>query len=226
MSNKKYSKLQKKLKKLNKKNKLLGKSSRNGSILSSIVKFTKTKSFVILLIVILVITGISLGTYFIIKKNSSNTDSNPPTTTKPTTTKPTTTKPTTTKPPTPPPPPNAGSTDKPSDNKPNGWIIGLIIALVLFVFIPITLSLFRFFYNNAFTAGAGAGAGTPPVLIHEFSELLGRAIIWLLNNMEFTLDWPNYLKILQPIYKIFKNIFLGLFFILFQIAKIIIDLSA
>ena len=44
MSNKKYSKLQKKLKKLNKKNKLLEKSSRNGSILSSIVKFTKTKS--------------------------------------------------------------------------------------------------------------------------------------------------------------------------------------
>mgnify|MGYP001434906674 CR=1 FL=1 len=218
MSNKKYSKLQKKLKKLNKKNKLLGKSSRNGSILSSIVKFTKTKSFVILLIVILVITGISLGTYFIIKKNSSNTDSNPPTTTKPTTTKPTTTKPTTTKPTTtkPPPPPNAGSTDKPSDNKPNGWIIGLIIALGLFVFIPITLSLFRYFYKDAFP-----GAGTPPIeyiyqKIIDFSELT------FIEGWE----WPGTVKYLEYFVRFIIGLIILLPYILSYIAKIIIGLSA
>ena len=221
MSNKKYSKIKKKLKKLNKKNKLLEKSSRNGSILSSIVKFTKTKSFVILLIVILVITGISLGTYFIIKKNSSNTDSNPPTTTKTTTTKPTTTKPTTTKPTTtkPPPPPNAGSTDKPSDNKPNVWIIALICLLVLFVFIPITLSLFRFFYNNAFTARAGGLNWIEDIYQKpiDFSE-------WTFIDGGW--GWPNSVKYLEYFVKFIIGPIILLVYILSYIAKIIIGLSA
>ena len=219
MSNKKYSKLQKKLKKLNKKNKLLEKSSRNGSILSSIVKFTKTKSFVILLIVILVITGISLGTYFIIKKNSSNTDSNPPTTTKPTTTKPTTTKPTTTKPTTtkPPPPPNAGSTDKPSDNKPNIGIYILIGLLVFFVFIPITLSLFRFFYNNAFSSAGG---------LNWIEDIYQKPIDFL--NRLATGNWSlgDSLKPLEYFIRFIIVLIFILIIILCYIAKIIIGLSA
>ena len=68
----------------------------------------KRKNFLISLIVIILLCGIGVGIYFLIKKNLSNKNTNSSSKTKPTTTKPTTTKPTTTKP----------TTTKPTTTKP------------------------------------------------------------------------------------------------------------